>query len=104
MKFSVMVGNGPVNKTIKFWWRSRTDSPDGGTDIETLVRRALAAVCTIPVLLVTASNSVQSTKCTAGVAVNYHLLCKLHQRDDAKTSFPAAVFRRLMKFPRGDIT
>jgi len=37
---------------IKFWWRSRTDSPDGGTDIATLVRRALAEVCTVSVLLV----------------------------------------------------
>ena len=32
--------------------QSRTDSPDGGTDIATLVRRALAEVCTVPVLLV----------------------------------------------------
>jgi len=39
-------------QTVKFWWRSRTDSPDGGTDIATLVRRALAEVCTVPVLLV----------------------------------------------------
>ena len=37
---------------VRFWWRSRTDSPDGGTDIATLVRRALAEVCTVPVLLV----------------------------------------------------
>jgi len=53
---------------IKFWWRSRTDSkerkapftffadsPDSGTDIANiaaLVRRALAEVCTVPVLLV----------------------------------------------------
>ena len=37
---------------IKFRWRPRTDSPDGGTDIATLVRRALAEVCTVPVLLV----------------------------------------------------
>ena len=29
-----------------------TDSPDGGTDIATLVRRALAEVCTVPALLV----------------------------------------------------
>jgi len=57
-------------QTIKFWWRSgspsekrdcfsdspsRTDSSDGGTDIETLVRRALAEVCAIPVLLVITS-------------------------------------------------
>ena len=27
-------------------------SPDGGTDIATLVRRALAEVCTVPVLLI----------------------------------------------------
>jgi len=27
-------------------------SPDGGTDIAKLVRRALAEVCTVPVLLV----------------------------------------------------
>ena len=31
---------------------SRTDSPDGGSDIETLVRCVLAEVCTVPVLLV----------------------------------------------------
>ena len=29
-----------------------TDSPDGEPDIATLVRRALAEVCTVPVLLV----------------------------------------------------
>jgi len=34
---------------IRIQWRSRTDSPDGGTDIATLVRRALAEVCTVPV-------------------------------------------------------
>jgi len=39
-------------QTIKFRWRSRTDSPDGATDIATLVRRALAEVCTVPVFLV----------------------------------------------------
>ena len=30
----------------------RTHSPDGGTDIKTLVRRVLAEVGTVPVLLV----------------------------------------------------
>jgi len=39
-------------QTITFSCRSRTDSPDGGTDIATLVRRALAEVCTVLVLLV----------------------------------------------------
>ena len=52
MKFSGNVGNEPNEQTVKLWWRSRTDSPDGGTDIATLVRRALAEVCTVPVLLV----------------------------------------------------
>jgi len=37
---------------FKFRWRSRTDSPDGGSDIATLVRRAFAEVCTVQVLLV----------------------------------------------------
>jgi len=37
---------------IKFWWRSRTHSSVGGTDIMTLVRRALTEVRTVPVLLV----------------------------------------------------
>ena len=37
---------------VKFRCLSRTDSPDGVTDIATLVRRALAEVCTVPVLLV----------------------------------------------------
>jgi len=41
-----------TEQMITFRWRSRTDSPDGGTDIATLVRRALAEVCTVPVLLV----------------------------------------------------
>ena len=31
---------------------SRTDSPDGGTDIAPLVRRALAEVCTVSLLVV----------------------------------------------------
>jgi len=33
------------------------DSPDGGTDIATLVRRSLTEVCTVPVLLVVKYNS-----------------------------------------------
>jgi len=37
---------------IAFSCRSQTASPDGGTDIATVVRRALAEVCTVPVLLV----------------------------------------------------
>ena len=37
---------------LHFLCRSRTDLPDGGTDVATLVRRALAEVCTVPVLLV----------------------------------------------------
>jgi len=36
---------------VKFRWRSRTDSPDGGTDIVTLIIRALAEEYTVPVLL-----------------------------------------------------
>jgi len=39
-----------------------TDSPDGRTDIVTLVRRALVEVCTVPVVLV--------TKCTHGAEAN----------------------------------
>jgi len=38
---------GPMKKTIKFWWRSGSR-----IRIATLVRRALAEVCTVPVLLV----------------------------------------------------
>jgi len=37
---------------IKFRSRSQTDSPDGWSDIATLVRHALAEVCTVPMLLV----------------------------------------------------
>jgi len=104
MKFSGKVGNGPMNKRIKFWWRSGSPSgyrdcfpvrhyweiwkvvssdcaarrcsarhalasvviatmtslrhrptTDSGTDIATLVRRALAEVCTVPVLLLLCS-------------------------------------------------
>ena len=49
---------------IRFRWRSRTDSPDGATDIATLVRRALAEVCTVSVFLVPQCfrSSVQSDK------------------------------------------
>jgi len=42
-----------IIKLTTFSCRSQTDSPDGETDIATLVRRALAEVCTVPVLLVT---------------------------------------------------
>jgi len=58
MKFSGKIGNGPVNKLLHFGGdpdldsSSRTDSPDGGADIVTLVRHALAVVCTVPVVLV----------------------------------------------------
>ena len=34
----------------------RTDSPDGRTDIATLVRRALEEVCTVTVLLVVSAE------------------------------------------------
>jgi len=37
---------------ITYLCRCRTDSPDGGTDVATLLRRALAKVCNVPVLLV----------------------------------------------------
>jgi len=47
MKFSLKVGNGPVNKWFKFWWRSRLWILIW---IATLVRRALAEVCTVLVL------------------------------------------------------
>ena len=36
---------------ITFSCLSRTDLPDSGTDIATMVRCALAEVCTVPVLL-----------------------------------------------------
>jgi len=36
---------------LTFSCRARTDPPDGGADIATLVRRALAEVCAVPVLL-----------------------------------------------------
>jgi len=32
---------------VKFRWRSRTESPDDGTDIATLIRGALAEVFTV---------------------------------------------------------
>jgi len=43
-----------VNKVIRstFSCQSRTDSTDGWTDIATLVKCALAEVCSDPVLLV----------------------------------------------------
>jgi len=42
MNFPGKVGSGPVNKRLNF----------GGDRIATLVRRALAEVCTVSVLLV----------------------------------------------------
>ena len=45
MKFSGKVGNGPMNKRLNFG-----GDPDHGS-IATLVRRALAEVCTVRVLL-----------------------------------------------------
>jgi len=44
-----MVGNGPMNKRLNFG-----GDPDHGfgSRMGTLVRRALAEVCTVPVLLV----------------------------------------------------
>jgi len=51
MKFSGKVGNGPMNKMIKFWWRSGSRIRKR-IRIAILVRRALAEVCTAPVLLV----------------------------------------------------
>ena len=45
MKFSGRVGN---EQMIKFWWQSGSR-----IRIMTLVRHALAQVCTVPVLLVT---------------------------------------------------
>jgi len=46
MKFSGKVGNEQMNK-IKFWWRFGSR-----IRIATLVRRALAEICTVSVLLV----------------------------------------------------
>jgi len=53
MKFSAKLGNGPVNKMTKFWWRSGSRiwiKIRIRLRIATLVRRALAEVCNIPVL------------------------------------------------------
>ena len=44
MKFSEKVGNGPTDKLLNF-------GGDPEIRIATLVRRALAEVCTVPVLL-----------------------------------------------------
>jgi len=47
VKFSGKVGNGPVNKRLNFG-----GDPDlGSRYIATFVRRALAEVCRVPVLL-----------------------------------------------------
>jgi len=48
MKFSGKVGNGPMNKRLDFGG----DPVHIRIRIATLVRRALAEVCTVPVLLV----------------------------------------------------
>ena len=41
-----------IDQMITFLCQSRTDSPDGGTDVAILVRRTLMKVCTVLVLLV----------------------------------------------------
>jgi len=53
MKFSGKVSSGPwaVEQMIKFWWRSGSQIQIW-IHITTLVRPALAEVCTVPVLLV----------------------------------------------------
>jgi len=43
-------------------FQGKTDSPDGRTDIVTLVRRALAEVCSVPVLLVSFYNDFTNCK------------------------------------------
>jgi len=47
MKFSGKIGSEPVNKRLNFG-----GDPGHRIRITTLVRRALAGVCTVPVLLV----------------------------------------------------
>ena len=49
MKFSAKVDTGPVNKRLHFGGEWRSGS---GIRIATLVRHALAEVCSVPVLLV----------------------------------------------------
>ena len=57
-----------IEQMVRFRWRSRTGSPDGGTDIATLVRRALAEVCTVTVLLVVTRTGSTPTKSVQGAA------------------------------------
>jgi len=57
MKFSGKVGNGPMNKRLNF-------GGDPEIRIATLVRRALAQVCTIPVLLVASVVVINGTSMT----------------------------------------
>jgi len=54
MKFSGKIANGPMNKRLNFGGHPDHGSGYGygsAVRIATLVRRALAEVCTVPVLL-----------------------------------------------------
>jgi len=52
MKFSEKVGNGPVNKRLNFGGDPDTDPNPNPDPYRDMVRRALAEVCIVPVLLV----------------------------------------------------
>jgi len=54
MKFSGKVANGITKKMIKFWWRYMSSMRIRmiRIHIAILIRRALAEVCGVPVLLV----------------------------------------------------
>jgi len=51
MNFLGNVGSGPMDKWLNFY-----GDPGHGIRIETLVRRALAEICTVPVLLANSSG------------------------------------------------
>ena len=76
MKFSGKVGDGHVNK-----WLTFVGDPDHGIRIATLVRRALAEVCTVCASeFLTAISDHNRSAPTLFSAEQHH---KLHVRDSA---------------------
>jgi len=57
---------------------SRTDSPDGGNDIATLVRCGLAEVCTVPALLVSSVHLCRQRRTSSDAAVAYRVFLVRH--------------------------
>jgi len=68
MEFSGKVGNEPTNKMINFGGDPHQGSGYGYIRIAALVRRALAEVGTLPVLLANTKKIIQSGSSSLGLS------------------------------------